>query len=683
MAERLDFVLRLIDKITAPAKRATKGLQGINLNLKAIAGSGAMGKLATSATRASKSVAALSQRGDRLISLSANLNLASNSARMLSQQMTGMLLAPIQEAADFERSMSRVKAVTSDFTEEQRKLARQLGRDTKFTADQAAGAMANLAIAGFSAKQQMAALGDVLALDAAAGMGDLSETAQIGSRVLKGFGLEASEMARVSDVLTATFTNSNTTLATLGETMKFVAPVARAAGVSLEETAKLAGILGDAGIDASMAGTSMRLVMLRLAGTTPQANKALKQLKITTVDAAGNLRGISDILVDVGKSMRGLGTAARLKKTTQLFGRLGVTAGTQLIDQLTNSGASAEKLTRALQSLEGVTKRTADTMEDNLGGDIIKVESAISSLLITIGDVFTPELRTMAKVIKDDVLPPMEMWIDDNNTLVKVLGGSTAGIAGITASLAALGTAASVVTLIMGGVAKGAGIVAAAWATTISFGAGLLTVVQLLGTSLMGLVTGAIPAIVAGFKGMVAGISGAISVSLVSAVAAGMALVLVPIVVWWDDVKTLIAKIPPDMTELGADMAQGLIDGWKNTFIGGILEDVGSLVFDIEKMLGIASPSKVMMGIGNNMAAGLQAGMSGGMNANAPAQFAGSAAASMAGGGGARTMIMRNTINVTVGAGDGAAEGGSDVGESIATAVRKMFDDANAALGAG
>ncbi|NYS35697.1 phage tail tape measure protein, partial [Streptococcus danieliae] len=134
---------------------------------------------------------------------------------------------------------------------------------------------------------------------AKAGRADLADTADIASNILSGLGMQANEMGRLGDVLTATFGNSNTNLQMLGETMKYAAPIAKTYAVDLETVSAMAGKLGDAGIQGSMGGTALSAIMNRLAAPPKAAAKALEALGITTADAAGNMRPMPDILKDV------------------------------------------------------------------------------------------------------------------------------------------------------------------------------------------------------------------------------------------------------------------------------------------------------------------------------------------------------------------------------------------------
>src|SRR5690606_21980820 len=146
---------------------------------------------------------------------------------------------------------------------------------------------------------------------AAAGQTELGIAADITSNILSGFGLNAKETTKVADVLTKTFTSSNTTMESLGETMKYVAPVARAAGFSLEETAAAAGILGDAGLQGSQAGTALRTVFLRLASAPKPVAEALDKLGVSVVDSTGKMKPLHQIIGELEKATEGMTEAQK------------------------------------------------------------------------------------------------------------------------------------------------------------------------------------------------------------------------------------------------------------------------------------------------------------------------------------------------------------------------------------
>ena len=678
MAERLDFVLRLIDKITSPAKRMTKSLGGVDRQMTAIGRNKGLKGLEKGAKSAATSVDRLKESGKGMIALSANLSLAAGAMQRMSTAAAGAFLAPIKEAATFEKSMSAVRARTSDFSNAQIEKARELGRTTKFTADQAAGAMEKLAMAGFNSQQQMTALAGVLNLDVATGNNNVSRTADIATNIMGGFGLKANEIGEASNIMVRVLNNSNLVLEELGETMSFAAPVAKKLGVSLKTTAVLAGALGDAGIKGSRGGTALRLMMVNLSGAAPPAMKAIKKLGIETQDASGNLLPIEGILQNITEDFKNLGNAKQTQLATKIFGLRGASAGLVILDQLaTKAGGSIAKLNAAVADTSVTAKSVADVMEDNLLGDVTKVESAFSSLLIEIGNQFTPELRSLAATIKE-MIPPMVLWVSENKSLVVTLGKSVAVFAAVTGVLAGIATAASSVFLIWGGLKIAAAGLLPVWGLLKVAAFQLSGVFQVLWAGIQISASAALGAI----KGFVLGFTGGLAALGIAVVVAAAGWTLV-FVAWWDEIKVLVANIPSSFLELGANMAGALIEGWKSIFGRfDMVEEVDSVVQSIKSALGIASPSRVMMDVGSNMAKGMQMGMAGGA-ATGPATLAGAGAAAMSGaGGGAKTMVFRPTINVTVGGDSGATEGGA-IAEDVGTAIRGIFDDAVAALGAG
>ena len=674
--ERLDFILKLVDQASKPAHGIVRSLDGIDKSLKVISGSDALGKMGRDAQKAGRALKDVN-RADKFLQTAANLDLASNSLRRFSDAAGAAFLGPVREAATFERGMSRVKALTSDYTDQLEELARAQGRDTRYTAEQAAGGLSNLAMAGFSASEQTASLAHVLSLDTAGGMDNLSETAKIASRTLRGFGLEASETQRVADTLTRTFTNSNTTLAGLGETFSYVAPVARSVGVPLEEVAKAAGILGDAAIDSSRAGTALRLLMANLAGASPPATKAIKKLNIQTEDAAGNLRPFASVMLDIGKALGKLGSAKRLKAATDIFGMRGASAGLQLADQVSAAGASFQKMEGAMGNADITAARVAETMEDNLLGDVTKVESAISDLKIEIGKGFRPELRELAKIIQGDIIPAMKGWTTENEKTTKAGVGATGALAVIVGVGAGLATVGGVGAAIVGGLMK-------FWGGLMAVGRGLKWVVTLGGnlgktfqflrmmtTGLVGLLGDAVVAASATAAGAFAVLGAAI---------AGTAL---GVLTQWESVRDFFADWPAWFHELGASIAEGLIYGWRSIFGGWedeIVNNMTGITKTIESVMGIHSPSKVMAGIGENMAAGLSEGFSGSRGGTAAIP---SAAASMGGqmATGSRTMVFRPTIQLTVNGGDSDGASQQGIADSVQGALSRAFDEFRATMG--
>jgi hypothetical protein len=199
---------------------------------------------------------------------------------------------------DFQQQMNKVQALTGATGvtfETLKKTAIDLGEKTQFSAGQAAEGMQFLALAGFNAQEILTAIPATLNL-AAAGAIELGQAADIASNILTAFNRPTSDLAEIVDVLTETFTSSNTSLVQLGEAFKFAGPIAQAAGIDFNETAAAIGLLGNAGIQATLAGTALRGAITRLLKPTAAAKEALTRMGISVTDSNGNLRSLTNIV---------------------------------------------------------------------------------------------------------------------------------------------------------------------------------------------------------------------------------------------------------------------------------------------------------------------------------------------------------------------------------------------------
>jgi TP901 family phage tail tape measure protein len=306
------------------------------------------------------------------------------------------LVSSVRVAMDFEKSMSAVAAKTQAGQEDMAKLtelAKDLGRSTQFSAKEVADGMDFLAMAGFKVNDMLTAMPGLLDL-AAAGNLDLASTADIVSNILGGMNMEATETGRVADVLAKAATSSNVSVGMLGETFKFVAPVAAQAGAGLEDVAAAAGLLGDAGIQGSEAGTGLRSVLLRLAAPPTEAAKALERLGVSTKDASGNMRPFGDILSDVDRSMKdlNLGSAEQIEIQNALFGKTAIASGAILQQAAANGELSAK--TKELMESQGAAAAMAEIMNDNLAGAFKRLQSAIEGFQIQLVSGTNPALQS-------------------------------------------------------------------------------------------------------------------------------------------------------------------------------------------------------------------------------------------------------------------------------------------------
>jgi TP901 family phage tail tape measure protein len=295
----------------------------------------------------------------------------------------------------FEKGMSRVGALADANTQEMKLLnseALKLGRDTVFSAAQAAEAMSYLAMSGFKTNEMVAAMPGLLDM-ASAGQTDLGTTADIAANILRGFQMEAGQSSKVADVLTKTFTSTNTTLVDVGETMKYVAPVAQAVGYSIEEMAAATGLLGNAGIKGSMAGTTLRSAILSLTKPSKEASTVLDKLGVSLVDDQGKMRSFTDIVAQLKVGTEGLDEATRMAALGTVFGERAVSGMMALVQ--TGPEKLAE-LNKALEASGGTAKRIAERQLDNLAGSMEQLSGSVETAHIAMGDKFAPAVRWVA-----------------------------------------------------------------------------------------------------------------------------------------------------------------------------------------------------------------------------------------------------------------------------------------------
>lgn len=297
----------------------------------------------------------------------------------ISLPVAGAGVATINAAGNFEKAMNKVKAATEasgqEFTD-LRDLAIDLGSTTAFSASEAAYAMNELATAGFDTNEIMGALPGVLDM-AAAGSVSLSDAAEIASGILNGFGFAATDLSSVNDVLARTFLSTATTLSDLGESFKYVGPTAKSAGLTFTEVAAAIGLMGNAGIKGSMAGTALNAAISRLLKPTKEVENTLRDLGVTVTNSSGKLLPLVDI-------MRQLETAGA--DTTDMITLFGLEAGPDMMALLSQGSSALSALDKELQNAGGTAQRVATTQMEGFNGSLDELTSATEGLMIAIGD---------------------------------------------------------------------------------------------------------------------------------------------------------------------------------------------------------------------------------------------------------------------------------------------------------
>lgn len=338
--------------------------------------------------------------------------------KSLSTNLSAPLLAigtgAVMAAANFEKSMNKVKAVTKGTTADFKAMdtqAKELGRTTQFSASQAADAMSFLGMAGLDAKEIMAAMPATLNL-AAAGNLELATAADIASNVMSGFGAEAKDLGQFVDVLAAGFTNSNTDLNQLGEAMANAAPVASGFGVSIEETTAAIGLLSNAGIQGGQAGTSLKNILVQL-------DEQSESLGLSIYDAAGNMIPLSDQLAQL--ESKGL-------STSDIMGKFGKIAGPGLLALMKEGSSGLSDLTGTLENSGGTAKKVADQQMQGLAGTMTRLKSATEGLAISFGELILPVIEKLANFLIDLVT----YWtnLDDGIQIAIITFGTLAATLG-------------------------------------------------------------------------------------------------------------------------------------------------------------------------------------------------------------------------------------------------------------
>jgi len=342
-------------------------------------------------------------------------------------------MSKVQSRARLDKSSPEYKALRAQ--------ARSLGASTQFTAVQAAEAQSFLAMAGFNPQAIQGAMPGMLDL-AKAGETDLAQTADIASNILSGFGIEATKMGMVGDVLTGTFNRSNTDLQMLGETMKYAAPVALALGQDIETVAAMAGKLGDAGIQGGMGGTALRAIMSRLSAPPKMAANAMDELGISAKDAIGNMRPMPDILQEIYKKTRQMGNAERAGYLKAIAGEEAVSGMNYLVNQA--GSGELQGFIATLRKTEGEASKTARTMADNLRGDLDALNSAWEDLGIQTMETQDGGLRGVAQSLTS-IIGKVSAWTAANPELTRqlikgaaVLATTVAVMGGLTLALASI-----------------------------------------------------------------------------------------------------------------------------------------------------------------------------------------------------------------------------------------------------
>lgn len=316
--------------------------------------------------------------------------------------VAGLGTAAVKTAADFDSQMSKVSAIsgaTGDDLDKLREKAREMGAKTKFSASEAGAAFEYMAMAGWKTEDMLGGIEGIMNLAAASGE-DLATTSDIVTDALTAFGLSAADSGHFADVLAAASSNANTNVSMMGETFKYAAPIAGALGFSVEDTAEAIGLMANAGIKGSQAGTSLRTIMNNLAGEVKICGDAIGTVTIQTTNADGSMRELSDILADCRAAFSQLSESEQAAAAEALVGKNAMSGFLALM----NAGeGDINKLSSAIENCDGTSQRMAETMQDNLEGQLTILKSQLQELAISFGEILMPVIRDCVSALQKAV----------------------------------------------------------------------------------------------------------------------------------------------------------------------------------------------------------------------------------------------------------------------------------------
>lgn len=380
--------------------------------------------------------------------------------------LVGLGTAAVKTAGDFQQAMAQVAAVSGLDTaskefEALSDKAKEMGATTKFSASEAAEAFNYMAMAGWDAQQMMDGISGVMDLAAASGE-DLATVSDIVTDALTGFGLQAKDSAHFADVLAAASNSANTNVSMLGESFKYVAPVAGALGFSVEDVSVALGLMANSGIKASQAGTSLRSIFTNLVRPTGQAADAVEALNINITNADGTVKGLDQIMGELRNTFSGLTDAEKAQYAAMLAGQEGMSG---LLAIVNATDADFQKLTNSIAEAGGTAEEMADKQLDTLEGKITIFKSAMEGLAISFGEILLPAITGVVEKVTAVI-----NWFNDLDDGTKKLIVTIAGIvAAIGPVLGIVGNLLTTFTrlhtifgTVSGGIAKVQGALAAA-----------------------------------------------------------------------------------------------------------------------------------------------------------------------------------------------------------------------------
>lgn len=356
--------------------------------------SGFLSGLKSAQSEADKAKNNIQKAGEKIEGVGKSLSsVGSTLTKKVSIPLLGVGAAGLKVATDFEKGMSEVRAIsgaTGEDFDDLRNKAIELGADTAFSANEVASAMTEMAKAGWSSNQIIDGMSGVLDAAAASGEG-LAVVSTIVADTITGFGMEAKESTRIADLLTQAANSGTIGITDLGESFKYIAPVAGSMGLSVEDVTTAISAMSMAGIKGSQAGTGLRTMLTRMVKPTDDVAVAMNELGISVVNQDGSMKSLDDIVSNLRTSFDGLTESEKAKYAATLAGQEGMASMLSLLN-LTEEEYNA--IATSMDTANGVAEETATIMQDNLQSKFEQLLGSLESLAIKLSEALIPHLET-------------------------------------------------------------------------------------------------------------------------------------------------------------------------------------------------------------------------------------------------------------------------------------------------
>ena len=393
--EKLEALKQASEQANAALEQGTITQEQYDgLQREIIATEQALEKLEKQAGESAVALQKISATGTKFQEVGGKIEGVGKSLLPVSGSMTGVGVAGLKVATDFEKAMSGVQAITGatgDEFEKLRETAIDLGATTAFSSGEVAEAMTEMAKAGWSTTQIIDGMAGVLDATAASGE-NLGTVSTIVADAITGFGLKAKDSARVADLMTQAANSGTIGVNDLGESYKYVAPLAQSMGLSIEDVTTALSAMSMAGIKGSQAGTSLRTVLANMAKPSKTVAEAMDELNLSITNSDGSFKSLDEIIATMRTSFNGLTDNQRAYYATALAGKEGMSG---LISLLNLTQEEYDALTASMNNCSGVAGETAAVMQDNLQSKVEQLGGALESLAIKLSDYVIPFLTEL------------------------------------------------------------------------------------------------------------------------------------------------------------------------------------------------------------------------------------------------------------------------------------------------